>query len=124
MRPEQKFCRTLPNIKYFTQMLQTRQPRNVSPIPTRPNTPVSETIDLNTFAISADNDILTASKEHLSDNIFDGFVVVQTVANGGVAIGSGDNDEIKEWRGGKNKTEKRYPKVLDHLPSAWKFEYE
>ena len=96
MRPEQKFCRTLPNIKYFTQMLQTRQPRNVSPIPTRPNTPVSETIDLNTFAISADNDILTASKEHLSDNIFDGFVVVQTVANGGVAIGSGDNDEIKE----------------------------
>jgi len=91
MRPEQKFYRTLPNIKYFTQLLQTRQPRNASPIPTRPNTPVSETIDLNTFAISADNDI---RKEHLSDSIFDGLVVVQTVANVGVAIEPGDNDEI------------------------------
>ena len=53
MQPGQKFCRTLPNTKHFTYLLQTRQPRNVSPIPTRPNTPIGETIDQNAFAIFA-----------------------------------------------------------------------
>ena len=55
MQPGQKFCRTLPNTKHFTHLLQTRQPRNVSPIPTCPNTPIGETTDQNAFAVFADS---------------------------------------------------------------------
>jgi hypothetical protein len=55
MRPEQKFCRILPNTDHFIRLLWTRQPRNVFPIPTCPNTPVNETIDQNTLAVFADS---------------------------------------------------------------------
>jgi hypothetical protein len=91
MRPEERSCRVLPGTKHFTQLLQARQPRNVSPIPTRPNTPTRETVDLNAFTVSANSNILTTKKSH-RDSISGG-PAVELVAEGGLVIE--ENEEIK-----------------------------